>query len=137
MTYSPKFRLPRSILSRYIKRIAQLTKGDFERKIIFNNDIEVSIIRLTPGFIQIILVLSIYDRVLRERELNCMKDLQKSFPVLYNILSERAGLIAEVRYYLGHGLSKFYVWLRRKSYLQNLLYSIKQVYRIVKEEALR
>ncbi len=128
-----KTRIPRRIISRYIRRIAQYTCGDFEKRLNLG-DYEIVLIRFTPGFIQIVLIFSIYDRRIREKELLSIRALERTCSTLYEILSEKAGLLAEIRYYLGHGLEKFYVWLRDYRYIKTLLEILKDVYRMYSTE---
>ena len=132
VTRIKRSRVPRAIISRYIKKIAQLLGGDFERRFLIEDNIEVSIIRLTPGYIQVILIISVYDTILKSNELSKLNEVKRVSLVLYEVLCEKAGLVAEVRFYLGHGLAKFYVWFRKECYVRLLLKVIKDLYKILK-----
>ncbi len=114
-----------------MKRLAQFFSGDVDLRLSLEIDskvFDVWIIRLTPGFVQVVLHIVVYDRDIRSKELSRLHVLSEMYPDLYEILSERAGRVIELRCFLAENKCRFYVWVRDESWTRLLLPVVKKLY---------
>ncbi len=125
-------RVPKAAISRYMRRLAQSFSGDVDLRLSLEIDcrrFHIWIIRLTPGFVQVVLHIVVYEACIRQKELERLQQLMKLYPSLYEILSEHAGRVLEIRCFLCDNRCKFYVWARNKSWVKLLLPVVKEIYR--------
>ena len=133
---SSRPRIPRAAISRYTKKLAQLISGDVDLRFSLEVDdrkLDVWVIRLTPGFVQVILYVVVYEPSIRNEELARLRPLVEICPALYEVLSERAGAVAELRYFLYDNKCRFYVWARGEDWARLLLPVLKKLYQQLRQ----